>query len=106
VETTRRFLCEWLSFAHRYVPVGLLERWEDVQQSPAIIPGATGPYQGFQRMNDRPPYFMGRDELETLMGSTDSRDWVKLTELVLGTAPESFKFIPKHRSNSYEVPLE
>jgi tRNA-dihydrouridine synthase 3 len=84
VESTRRFLCEWLSFTHRYVPVGILER-------------------GPQRMNDRPPAFVGRDELETWMGSAHAGDWVRLTELVLGPAPATFKFVPKHRSNSYEV---
>jgi tRNA-dihydrouridine synthase 3 len=84
VETTRRFLCEWLSFAHRYVPVGILER----------VP---------QRMNDRPPAFLGRDQLETWMGSAHAGDWVRLTELVLGPAPASFRFTAKHRSNSYEV---
>ncbi|KAI9096872.1 hypothetical protein DFS34DRAFT_642997 [Phlyctochytrium arcticum] len=76
INNTRRFLCEWLSFLHRYVPVGLLE----------VLP---------QRMNDRPPPFFGRDELETLMASNRSRDWIKLTELVLGPAPESFDFLPK-----------
>ena len=59
VNRTRRFLLEFLSFTCRYVPVGLLER----------IP---------QRMNERPPAFTGRDELETLMGSTHAEDWVKI----------------------------
>lgn len=38
VNKTRRFLLEWLSFTHRYIPVGLLE----------VLP---------QRINERPlPY--------------------------------------------------
>lgn len=82
VETTRRFMCEWLSFLHRYVPVGLLE------QQP-------------QYMNDRPPYYVGRDDLETLMASDQVTDWIKITELLLGPASENFKFTPKHKSNSY-----
>ena len=45
VNSTRRFVCEALSFTYRYVPVGLLER----------LPA---------RMNDRPYPFKGRDELE------------------------------------------
>ena len=59
VNRTRRFLLEWLSFTCRYVPVGLLERTP-------------------QRMNERPPAFVGRDDLETLMGSQHAEDWVKL----------------------------
>ena len=39
VNATRRFLLEWLSFLHRYVPVGILE----------VVP---------QAMNQRPPAFM------------------------------------------------
>jgi hypothetical protein len=39
VNSTRRFLLEWLSFLHRYVPVGLLE----------VVP---------QAMNERPPLCM------------------------------------------------
>ena len=50
VENTRRFLLEWLSFLCRYVPVGLLER----------LPA---------RLNDRPPIYHGRSDLETLMVS-------------------------------------
>lgn len=60
VETTRRFLLEWLSFLYRYIPVGLLE---------------TAP----QRINLRPPSFFGRNELETLMASPSSSDWIKIT---------------------------
>lgn len=56
---TRRFLLEWLSFAHRYVPIGLLEH----------LPPS---------LNDRPPAFRGRDELETLMASNNFKDWIKI----------------------------
>lgn len=87
VEKTRRFLLEWLSFlcrwvlglarrgwgpcvgtarpdpaptaARRYVPVGLLER----------LP---------QRINERPPYYVGRDYLETLMASQRAADWIRI----------------------------
>jgi tRNA-dihydrouridine synthase 3 len=83
VEKTRRFLLEWQSFLCRYVPIGLLER----------LP---------PRMNDRPPAFVGRDDLETLMASSCVNDWVKLSEMLLGPVPDEFVFIPKHKSNSYE----
>jgi tRNA-dihydrouridine synthase 3 len=82
VETTRRFLLEWLSFLHRYVPVGLLER----------VP---------QKMTWRPPPYVGRSDLETLLGSSASGDWVRISEMLLGPAPEAFVFAPKHRSNAY-----
>ncbi|KAF9453346.1 FMN-linked oxidoreductase [Macrolepiota fuliginosa MF-IS2] len=83
VNTTRRYLCEALSFQYRYVPIGLLEQ----------LPG---------RINDRAPAFRGRSDLETLLSSGDSRDWIKISEMFLGPAPESWTFIPKHKSNSYE----
>lgn len=84
VNRTRRFLLEWLSFTCRYVPVGLLER----------LP---------QRMNERPPAFVGRDDLETLMGSPHAEDWVRLTEMLLGPVSDDFVFVPKHKSNGYAV---
>lgn len=86
MEKTRRFLLEWLSFlcrwdrggrggvsclgearpnpvpgapVCRYVPVGLLER----------LP---------QRINERPPYYLGRDYLETLMASQKAADWIRI----------------------------
>lgn len=83
VNQTRRFLCEWLSHLYRYVPVGLLE----------VLP---------QRINARPPAYFGRDELETLMASGDCTDWIKISEMLLGKAPEDFKFVPKHKSNAWE----
>ncbi|KDQ49809.1 hypothetical protein JAAARDRAFT_42555 [Jaapia argillacea MUCL 33604] len=82
VNTTRRYLCEALSFQYRYVPIGLLER----------LPG---------RINDRPPAFRGRDDLETLLASGNSNDWVKISEMFLGKVPEGWVFTPKHKSNSY-----
>jgi tRNA-dihydrouridine synthase 3 len=84
VARTRRFLLEWLSFTWRYVPVGLLEH----------LP---------QRINDRPPVFVGRNDLETLMASTEAEDWVKLSEILLGKVPAGFRFLPKHKANSYSV---
>jgi tRNA-dihydrouridine synthase 3 len=80
--TTRKFLCEWLSFLCRYVPVGLLER----------LP---------QRINERPPQYVGRDDLETLMASDSVTDWIKISEMLLGPSGDKFRFTPKHRSNSY-----
>ena len=61
--TTRRFLCEWQSFLCRYVPVGVME----------TLP---------QRINDRPPIFRGRDDLETLMASDCVGDWIKISEML------------------------
>lgn len=46
-------------WARRYVPVGLLER----------LP---------QRINERPPYYLGRDYLETLMASQKAADWIRI----------------------------
>lgn len=60
VGTTRRFLLEWLSFTRRYIPVGLLE----------YMP---------PNMQDRPPAYKGRNELETLMASDNYKDWIKIT---------------------------
>ena len=55
-----------------------------------------------QRLNQRPPKNMcGRSDLETLMMSDNCNDWVKLSEILLGKAPDSFAFEPKHKANSY-----
>jgi tRNA-dihydrouridine synthase 3 len=80
VDKTRRFLLEWMSFTCRYVPVGLLER----------VP---------MRINERlETSFVGRDDMETWLGSGDVNDWVRLTEMLLGPVYEDFNFKPKHRS--------
>lgn len=83
VETTRHFLLEWLSYMHRYIPVGLLE----------VLP---------QRLNWRPPLYYGRNELETLMASESAADWVRISEMLLGAAPTNFVFTPRHKSNAYD----
>ena len=84
VSTTRRFLLEWLSFLYRYIPAGLLE----------VLP---------QGINDRPPPYFGRNELETLFASPLADDWIKISEMLLGPVPHDFHFQPKHRSNSYST---
>jgi len=70
---------EWLSFTHRYVPVGLLEEGHR------------------QEMDQRPPNFVGRNDLESLLASPSARDWEKITEMFLGPVPEGFEFKPKHK---------
>ena len=67
-------LTEW----GRYVPLGILER----------LP---------PKINDRPPFWRGRDDMETLLGSHDCRDWIKISEMFLGPGPENFFFTPKHK---------
>lgn len=59
VSTTRKFMLEMLSFTHRYVPLGLLEH----------LP---------PKINDRPPLYRGRDDLETLLASDNYKDWIKI----------------------------
>lgn len=31
-----------------------------------------------QRINERPPYYLGRDYLETLMASQKAADWIRI----------------------------
>uniref|UniRef100_A0A8C5QQ84 tRNA-dihydrouridine(47) synthase [NAD(P)(+)] n=1 Tax=Leptobrachium leishanense TaxID=445787 RepID=A0A8C5QQ84_9ANUR len=83
VEKTRRFMLEWLSFLCRYIPVGLLEH----------VP---------QKINERPPYYMGRDYMESLMASQNASNWIKISEMLLGPVPQNFTFLPKHKANSYK----
>lgn len=102
---------EWLSFLHRYVPAGLLEhKSADLLASR----GSTrGTYLGqpietvdleqlyAQTMNQRPPSYFGRSDMETLLASPHSEDWIRISEMFLGPVKENFHFIPKHKSNSY-----
>jgi len=84
VETTRKFLLEWMSFQYRYVPHGILK-----------CPP--------QRINERLPAtgYRGRDDLETLLSSPNGQDWVKITEMFLGKVKDGFEFLPRHKANSY-----
>ncbi|XP_055903816.1 tRNA-dihydrouridine(47) synthase [NAD(P)(+)]-like [Eupeodes corollae] len=82
VENTRRFLLEWQSFLYRYIPAGLIEHPP-------------------QKINQRPQKYYGRDDMETLLSSSNSSDWIKISEMFLGPVPDNFTFLPKHKANSY-----
>lgn len=112
IATTRRFLLEWLSFLHRYVPAGLLEYKSAADKSSGNYLGVNGnarsSYQGIkaddvyaQTMNQRPPQYFGRCDLESLLSSGLSVDWIRISEMLLGPVKEDFHFIPKHKTNSY-----
>ncbi|CDO92154.1 unnamed protein product [Kluyveromyces dobzhanskii CBS 2104] len=82
ISQCRRYFCDFMSFYHRYVPMGICERY------PVLL-------------NERPPNWKGRNDLETLLGSTDSNDWLKLSEMFFGKVSDEFVFTPKHKSNSF-----
>lgn len=82
ISQCRRYFCEFMSFFHRYIPMGICERYP-------------------VKLNERPPYWQGRDELETKLGSVNVQDWIKLSEYFLGPVEPDFNFTPKHKSNSY-----
>lgn len=84
IECTRRFFLEWMSFLYRYIPYGVL----------------ADPPQKIQQRPETDNY-LGRDDLETLMTSNKSSDWVKISEMFLGKVPENFEFLPRHKANSY-----
>ena len=82
VEKTRTFLCEWMSYTHRYVPVGLLE-------NPSV-----------QKMHLRPQRYFGRDEMETLLASDKVEDWIKVSEMFLGKPKADWTFCLLYTSPS------
>src|SRR5690606_37962097 len=81
VERTREFLLNWLSFLHRYTPLGILER----------------PL----RMHERPVRYIARSDLEQLFSSPCAKDWIRISEMLLGPVPENFRFVPKHKTDGW-----
>lgn len=110
IGTTRRFLLEWLSYLHRYVPVGVLEHLskDSAGSSNYLGTNPSSTFQGIQAdtvyvqtMNQRPPPYHGRSDLETLLASGNAMDWIRISEMFLGPVKEDFHFLPKHKSNSF-----
>jgi tRNA-dihydrouridine synthase 3 len=87
VETTRRFLLEWLSFLCRYVPPGILH-----EGSADTV-----------RLGLRRPKCVGRSYLETLLMSEHVADWTHITSMFLGPPPAGFVFAPKHRAGQLHL---
>ncbi|KAK6038580.1 hypothetical protein COOONC_23916 [Cooperia oncophora] len=52
-------------------------------------------------MNERPPLYHGRNDLETLLSSHRAADWIDISRMLLGPTPDGFTFIPKHKASSY-----
>ncbi|KAH0625937.1 hypothetical protein JD844_034316 [Phrynosoma platyrhinos] len=84
VEKTRYSLLNWLSFLCRYIPVGLLEH----------LP---------PKMTDQHPGVLYGDYLENLMSSQMIKDWVKISEMFLGTVPDYYRFTPAHKIDKYFI---
>jgi tRNA-dihydrouridine synthase 3 len=82
---TRRFLLEFLSFFYRYVPIGLLE----------YLPPS---------LNDRPPAFRGRNELETLLASPNYKDWIKIRQVEYSMFGAPARVTPKLMTVQRDVP--
>jgi len=57
-------------------------------------------------IHQRPPSYVGRNDLETLLSSNQAEDWVKISTMLLGPPPENFTFQPKHKSNAYSKESE
>ena len=100
VENTRRFLLEWLSFFHRYVPIGLMEPEALGEHVGKHVDGAEGVFYGPQIGWRAPRGLRGRCEMETLLMSGKAEDWIKISEMFLGKVPSHFSFVPKHKSAS------
>lgn len=88
VETTRRFLLEWLSFTHRYIPIGLLQHMQ--------------PISIHHRAASR---LQARDEFETVLSSPIVSDWQRIAAWFLGPAPCSEAkngFTPTHTAGWHD----
>ena len=82
VNTVREFMCHHLTFMSRYIPVHCCVEGGFVPSLKART------YEGI----------CYRDEMEKLLASNKNADMIKITEMFLGKAPESFVFVPKHKS--------